>query len=106
MGYLKGYEFKEINKRINNSINLSKRIVIQSFSPYKAKPISKDLIIYIYDNKEFLEKIFINPRKRINIKSKYLSHEEINILNNYFNINGINILNYQLYKKDYKEVFV
>ena len=97
MGWMKCYEFKSINESINKKLNLSKEIRIISFSPVK-KDICKDLHIGVYEDKKMIEDFYINPRKKIRIKSKYLNSNDKDILNSFIKINGLKLLDYQLYR--------
>ena len=97
MALFKCYEFMNINKSINSYLNLSKEIRIISFSPYKIN-ICKDLHIGVYEDHKMVEDFYVNPRKKIKIKSKYLNDIDKSKLIDYLSIHGLDILNYQLYK--------
>ncbi len=103
MALMKVYEFIAINKYINNSLNLTKPIKIISFSCY-TKDINKDLKIGVYDNNTLIESFYINPRKNITIKSKYLNDDEKKKAVNFFKDNGMILLDYQLFKIDYRKL--
>ncbi len=103
MGFMKVYEFKNIDKFINNKLNLSKTIRISSFSPVKSY-LCKDIHIIIFDNCNLIEDFYINPRKKIKIKSKYLNDVDKGKLKDFFTSYGMNIMDYQLYKIDYRSL--
>ena len=101
MGFLKAYEYHQVNKDINNELKLSKKIRIISFNPSR-NHICKDLHIGVFDNK-MIEDFYVNPRN-ISIKSSYLTKDDIDKLNKYFSIYGMDYLEYQLYKISFKEL--
>ena len=102
MAFFKCYEFIAIDRSINNYLKLSKKIRILSFSPIK-KNINKDLLIGVYDDKTKIEEFYINPIKKIKIKSKYLNNLEKDKLSKYLSIYGNILLEYQLFRINYQE---
>ena len=103
MALMKVYEFIAINKYINNSLNLTKPIKVISFSCY-TKDINKDLKIGVYDNNTLIESFYINPRKSIKVKSKYLTGDNKNKVIEFFKEKGMILLDYQLFKINYREL--
>jgi hypothetical protein len=103
MGFMKCYEFININKLINERLGLNNNIRIISFSPDK-NYLCKNIHIKVLDNHKELEDFYINPRKKIKIKSKYLNEMDKNKVNEYFSKYGSILLDYQLYKIDYRSL--
>ena len=102
MGFLKAYEYHQVNKDINNELKLSKKIRIISFNPSR-NHICRNLHIGVFD-KELIENFYINPRKKINIKSNTLTRNDIDKLNKFFNTFGMDYLEYQQYKINIEEL--
>ena len=73
---------------------------------YKNKVYSfnKDIVIFIKDEKEIIEKKYINPRKKINNNFNSLSKEDNEKLRNYLNKYGMDLLKYQHNKINYQEI--
>ena len=103
MGWMRGYQFKNINQSINNYLNLSKEIRIISFRYNHDKDISNNLHIGVYEDKNIIEDFYIDPRNII-INSKSLTKEDIIKLKRYIELTGEDYLDYQLYKIDHKEL--
>ena len=103
MALMKAYEFIAINKSINNILNLTRTIKIISFSCYN-KSINKDLKIGVYDNNTLIDDFYINPRKCIKVKSKYLNDDDKKIVVDFFEDNGMILLDYQFFKIDYRKL--
>lgn len=104
--WLKGYDFININKIINNYLKLEKEIRF-FFWPKKEKGLlvaNRNLIIQIIENKEILETKIINPRKKINKNFNILSIEDNEKLNNFLNTCGKNLLEYQQNKINYEDI--
>ena len=103
--WMNGPLYKEINKRINDYLNLDKEIYIQFFINPTTKKPDKDLHIFIKgDNHEIIEMKYINPRKKINKNFNSLSIEDNEKLRNYLNKYGMDLLEYQHNKIDYREI--
>ena len=103
MALMKVYEFIAINRYINNTLNLSKKIKIISFSCYK-KFSKKYIKIGVYDNNTLIEYFYINPRKSIKVKLKYLNDVDKKKIINFFKENGMFFIDYQLFKTDYRKL--
>ena len=104
--WLKGYEYREINKKINDYLKLEKKIHLDFFPKGKDEnyAFNKDLVIFIINGKEIMEKKYINPRKKINKNFNSLSIEDNEKLRNYLNKYGMDLLEYQHNKIDYREI--
>ena len=104
--WLKGYEYREINKKINDYLKIEKEIHFDFFPKGKDKnyAFNKDLVIFILDKKEIIEKKYINPRKKINKNFNSLSKEDNEKIRNYLNKYGMDLLEYQHNKIHYKEI--
>ena len=104
--WLKGYEYSEINKRINDYLKLEKEIHFEFFPKVKNKVyfFNKDLIIFIKEEKEIIEKKYINPRKKINNNFNSLSKEDNEKLRNYLNKYGMDLLEFQHNKINFLEI--
>lgn len=104
--WLRGYEYTYINKKINDYLKLEKEILLDFFPKSKDKKyfLNKDLVIFIKEGKEIIEKKYINPRKKINKNFNSLSKEDNEKLRNYLNKYGMDLLKYQHNKINYQEL--
>ena len=102
MGYLKGYEFIDINKMINKNLRLKREIKI-NFNCWdvikkEGISISEKLTISVNKEKETISK------DNLNVKFNSLTEEDNNKLNDYLNKYGNYLLDYELRKIDHKEL--
>lgn len=103
--WMNGPLYKEINKRINDYLNLEKEIYIQFFINPETKKPDKDLHVFIKDdNHKFIEMKYINPRKKINKIFNSLSSEDNVKLREFLNTCGKDLLKYQNKKIRYEEI--
>ena len=102
MGYLRGYEFVNINRNINNYLKLSKKIrfLFNCWNPIKDNEtyLHQELTLII-DKESF--KI---SKEVLNIKSDILSKQENEKLNNYLKKYGPKLLDYELRKINFQDL--
>ena len=104
--WLKGYEYREINKKINDYLKLEKEIHLDFFPKGKDEnyAFNKDLVIFIINGKEIIEKKYINPRKKINKNFNSLSEENNERLRLFLNTCGKDLLEYQHKNINFEEI--
>lgn len=104
--WLKGYNFSNINKTINDYLKLEKEIYF-NFWPRKENGLfffERNLIVSIFENKKVIEKKIINPRKKINKNFNSLSPTDNEKLRSFLNSCGKDLLEYQQNKINYEEI--